>query len=165
MLMHIRSVIQEKILGVFKKHPGSGGEILLGGVGKPQLPVYVGADPADLEIPVLAAQDEAGQDGDAEPLVHHGQDGEFIDRDIADVRVDMVFPERAVQVAGGGVLCGDKGDPVELRDGDLVERGEGMSFWDHSVQLIVHHGEELVILSFLPADKSDVHAPLPDPVR
>ena len=91
--MHMCSVIQEKILGVFKKHPGSGGEVLLGGVGKPQLPVYVGADPADLEIPALAAQDEAGQDGDAEPLVHHGQDGEFIDRDIADVRVDMVFPE------------------------------------------------------------------------
>ena len=157
------SVVQKKVLGIFQEDPGGRGQILGGGVSQSQLPVEPGLQAAADKVACPSPQEQARQQSNAKTVFHHGEDGELIDGDIPDVRLQMILLQYPVDIAAGSIGGGDKGNVFKKFQRDLVADCEGVFRRQHGKQFILHDGKKLVALFFLTADEADVHPAFLDP--
>ena len=67
-------------------------------------------------------------------------------------------------IASGSIFRGNKRDTVKFFQWDYLIFGKGMSFRKDRKQLVIHNGKELIAMSLLAADKTDIHSPFLNPV-
>ena len=160
-----RSVIQKKAFCVFQKNPGSRREVVVRRVAQPKPAEGARLQPAFYKAAGLPPQEEAGEDGDAQSVLHHGEDRELVDGEEADVRLDVELLQDPVNVAARRILCGDKGSACEFLHGNSAAVLQAVSLGKNGKKLVVHDRQELKMMPLLVAEESDVHPAFLDPVR
>ena len=97
-------------------------------------------------------------------LFNHGYGAKFVDRNISDVRMDLIFFQYPMHVASGRVLSDNEWSALEHFQRNLTICCKRMLRWKDGKELVIHNWEKLIILSLLITDKSDIYPAFLDPV-